>query len=341
MSGKSNPASSLSPRSELRQMYLGYQKSQLVYVAAKLGIADLLKGGPKSTQMLADATNLNPHILQRIMRGFVVYGLVTQDEDGRFGVTPLGECLQTEGESVIISVEEDYPAWGALLHTVQTGDVAFDHVFGMNIFEYYTQNPEAGAWFNRIMDSSGGRAVRAVVAAYDFSTIRRIIDIGGGYGRLMAAIVNANPHMSGVVFDMPFVVEGTREHLQAEGLANCCEVVAGDFFESVPLGGDAYILKWILHDWKDERCVVILRNCRRAMGQRGGKLLVVERVMPERLDPSQNQGVVLSDLAMMIRHGGHERTEAEFRDLFQRADFKLNQMISTESEFSIIEGTPV
>lgn len=291
MTDKSSPTNSSSLLGKLQQMRLGFQMSQLLYVAAKLGIADLLKDDSKSTQMLADATKVNPHTLHRIMRGFVICGLVTQDEDGRFGLTPLGECLQTEGggilhEFVISSMEEYYPAWGALLHTVQTGDVAFDYVFGMNIFEYYAQNPEARARFSRLM-ASGGRLVRAVVTAYDFSTIRRIIDIGGGYGRLTTAIVKANPHMSGVIFDIPSVVEGTREHLQAEGLADRCEVIDGDFFESVPVGGDAYILRRILHDWNDERCVAILRNCRRAMGQRGGKLLVVESVMPEQIDPSR------------------------------------------------------
>jgi SAM-dependent methyltransferase len=337
----STQVTAVPPPGALLQMVTGYWVSQAIYVAAKLGIADLLKDGPKSYDELAKATGTHKRSLYRLLRALASVGVFAEAEDGRFGLTPLGECLQTgiPGSVRALTInhgERLYRAWGELLHSVRTGEIAFNHIFGMDVWQYAAQSPESAAIFSEAMAELTTQVSTAVVTAYDFSRFSKIVDIGGGNGTLIISILQANPKMSGVLFDLPYVVENARKHLDATDLIGRCEVVAEDFFASVPGGGDAYILKNIIHDWDDERALKILQNCHRAMAE-NGKLLLVEGVIPPGNEPSFGK---LVDLNMLVMAGGCERTEAEYRTLFAAAGFKLTNVVPLPSpfSFSVIEG---
>jgi len=340
----STQATDVPPPVALLQLVTGYWVSQAIYVAAKLGIADLLKDGPKSSDELAQATGTHARSLYRLLRALASVGVFAEAEDGRFGLTPLGECLQTgipgsvRALTMMTSSEGWYRAWGDLLHSVRTGETAFNHVFGMDLWQYAAQNPEAAALVTEAMAEFTTQVSTAVVTAYDFSRFSKIVDVGGGNGTLLLSILQANPQMSGVLFDLPYVVEDARKHIAATDLTGRCEVVAGDFFASVPSGGDAYILKNIIHGWDDEHALKILQNCHRAMAE-NGKLLLVEGVIPPGNEPFRGK---LVDLHMLVIAGGGgcERTEAEYRALFAAAGFTLTNVVPLQSllGFSVIEG---
>ena len=230
--------------------------------------------------------------------------------------------------------EEWYSAWGGLLQSVRTGDTAFDQIFGMTLFEYTGANPEAAAVFNEAMADSTLMAARVVAGAYDFSQAETIVDVGGGTGAFLAGILRANPQSRGVLFDQPNVVAGSDGLLASAGVADRCDVVGGDFFETVPVGGDIYILSWIIHDWDDARSLTVLRNCRRAMGD-DARLLVIEQVVPPGNDPSLSK---LYDLHMLVLSGGRERSEDEYRDLLAASDLRLARVIPTGIPRSVIEA---
>lgn len=333
----------LPPDAALFQLIYGYLPSQLVYVAARLGIADHIHDSPKSSVELAPVLGANQQALQRVLRGLVNSGLLAEEEGGRFSLTPMGEYLRTDipgslRELAILNGGEFYPAWGALHHTLQTGETAFDHAFGTGFFHHLARNTESGTRFNNFMVSLTAQTAAAVLEAYDFAPFTRLVDVGGGYGAMLAAILKANSEMTGVLLDTAPIVEGAGRYLEAEGVADRCEIIAGDFFESVPGGGDAYVLSQVLHDWDDDRCVGILKNCRRAKPDHG-KLLVIEAVMPERVE--EPVAVVDSDLIMLVVTGGRERTEAEYRSLFTASGFRLERIIPTSSPMCVIEGAPV
>jgi hypothetical protein len=324
------------------QMLCGYRISSSIYVAAKLGIADLLKDGPKSSDELAKSAEVDPDALHRVLRALASLGVFAQVDQGRFALTPLGALLQRDvpdslWEAAILDGELRWPVYGELLYSVRTGRPAHDHVFSMGVFENLAQHPETVkllnlSWLRHGFASNLG-------ATYDFSGIRALVDVGGGRGQSMVLLLKANPMMRGIILDLPYVIDDARAFVESEGLAQRCEVVSGDFFASVPPGGDAYLLRWILHDWDDAHAVAILKNCRRATEGRG-KLLVLDRVVPERAE--QDPAVFLGDLEMLVfSPGGRERTEAEFRSLFGEAGFKLKDIIPTNWELSIVEGAPV
>jgi ubiquinone/menaquinone biosynthesis C-methylase UbiE len=328
-------------RAILMQMLTGYWTTQILYVAAKLGIADLLEHGPKTSAELAIATGSHAPSLYRLLRALANMRVFEEDEHGSFRLTPLGHCLvsSTPGSMrarAIIGGEELYRAWGDLLYSIQTGDSAIGHVFEMPFFQYLAQNEDASANFNTMMAGSAVQAAAAMIAAYDFSWARTIVDIGGGDGTLMAAILNAHPQARGILLDSPQVANSARKRLAAAGLSERCEVVVGDFFEAVPGGGDIYLLSWIIHDWDDERSVTILKNCHRAM-QPGGKLLILEEIVPGVNETSMSK---LYDLHMLVLLGvGRERTEAEYRKLLDEAGFSMSAIIPTTLPRSLIEGT--
>jgi SAM-dependent methyltransferase len=224
------------------------------------------------------------------------------------------------------------------LHSVQTGETAFDHLFGMELFPYLAQHPEEAAVFNAAMTAFSTQVATAVVAAYDFSPFGTIVDVGGGQGALLRAILQATPTARGVLFDLPQVVTGAKEPTEAMGLTERCTMVGGDCFASVPSGGDAYILSAVIHDWDDERSIAILHNCHRAMRPQG-KLLLVEAVVPARIDRSVlSQFSVRGDVNMLVHTGGRNRTEAEYRALFEAAGFQLTRIIPTQGAVKILEG---
>ena len=328
------------PQMALFQMATGFWTTQSIYVAARLGIADLLKDGPKTSEELARATNTNAFMLYRVLRALAGLGIFAEDEQKRFGLTPLAEPLQSGPNSframaIHLAENSSWKAWGNLLESVRTGETAFTLANGAEVFPYYAEHKESFEPFNEAMTNLSEAVIKAVVPAYDFSSIRKLVDVGGGHGALLSAILKANPSTRGVLFDLPTVVEGAKERLAAEGVSDRAEVLGGDFFDSVPTGGDAYVMKLIIHDWDEERARLILKNCHSAMVD-GGRLLLVETVVPEGNEPSFAK---MMDLQMLVMTGGRERTEAEYRDLFAAGGFKLTRVIPTESPMSIVEGT--
>ncbi len=337
------PENNTPPEMAMLQMTSGYWISQSIYAAAKLGIPDLLKDGPKSYEELASSTETNARSLYRVLRALAQVGVFAEKQEGTFALTPLSSCLRSDDPKsvralAILFGEEQYKAWGDILHSVRTGESSFEHLFGMPVFQYYAQNPEAEKTFNAAMTSGSDAEKAAVVQTYDFSTIHKLVDIGGGQGSFIASILKANPTLKGVLFDLPSVVEGAKDVLSAEGVAERCEIVGGSFYDSVPSGADAYILKHVLHDWDDDTSLTILKNCHRSI-QENGKLLVVEQIVPPGNEPALAK---FMDVNMMMLHpGGCERTEAEYQALFEAAGFKLTKVVPTRAMVSVIEAVRV
>ena len=222
------------------------------------------------------------------------------------------------------------------MHSVKTGEIAFDHFFGVDIWKYFQQNPEDAAVFNDSMSGVTAAVNEAITSLYDYSKFRKIVDVGGGHGGLITSILKQNPKLHGVLFDAAEVIEGARPKLEAAGLADRCETVAGDFFKSVPEGGDAYIMKWIIHDWDDARAITILRNCRKQIAP-NGRLILVDCVVPETDEPHFSKFI---DLNMLVMTGGKERTAKEFDDLLAAAGFRLLRVIPTDVPTGIVEAEP-
>jgi ubiquinone/menaquinone biosynthesis C-methylase UbiE len=337
------PNQAMPPQLAVLQMASGYWVSQSIYVAAKLGIADLLKDSPKSCDELATATGTHAPSLYRVLRALASLGVFAETQPNHFTLTPLAACLQSDVPDsirayVIMQGEEHYQAWGDLLHGVQTGGSPFEHIYGMNLFDYLAQNPESAKIFDESMTNLSVIESAAIAASYDFSSIQTLVDVAGGEGLLIASILKSNPTLKGVLFDRPYVIERAKRFLEAEGVLERCQLAAGNFFESVPEGGDAYILKHIIHDWDDERAIAILKQCHKVMPD-NGKVLVAEQVIPPGNEPFMGK---LLDLHMLVMTpGGRERTEAEYRALFEKAGFKLTRIVPTQDEVSIIEGIRV
>jgi hypothetical protein len=325
----------------MQELTNGYWLTQMIYVAAKLGIADLLHDGPKPIDRLAESTDTHAPSLHRLMRALAGVGVFSENEDGEFETTAMGRALASGSPGAlrsraILNGEAWYAAWGGLLHSVRTGETAFDHLTGMPFFEHLAGHPEAENVFNDAMRSSTESAARAVVDAYDFSQAGTVVDVGGGTGVFLARILQANPQASGVLFDRPNVVAAAGAVLTDAGVADRCDVVPGDFFEEVPGGGDVYILSWIIHDWDDERSIAILKNCRRVMGP-DSRLLLIEQLVPVGNEPSLSK---LYDIHMLVLSGGRERREDEFRALFGGAGLEHTRSIPTSVPRSIIEARP-
>ena len=328
---------------QMIQYITGFWMSRAVWVAAKLGLADLLQSGPKTVDELAQETDTHAPSLYRILRALTSAGIFKKEGDGRFALTPLSETLVTNAPGsvrwFIISElgQEHYPAWGNLMHSVKTGEIAFDNYFSADIWKYFSQHPEDAAVFNDSMSGMTAAANEAIMSVYDFSPFRKVIDVGGGHGGLITSILKQNPEATGVLFDAPPVIEGARPKLEANGVANRCEAVAGDFFKAVPEGGDVYVMKWIIHDWEDEKAITILKNCRRHI-QPNGRLIIVDCVVPENDEPDFSKTF---DLNMMVMTGGKERTAVEFEQLLAAAGFKLLRVIPTDVPTSIVEAQPI
>ena len=332
------------PHAELIRLVNGYQVSQAIHVAAALGIADLLGDGPRASDDLAAAAGVHALSLHRVLRALAAAGVFREEADRRFSLAPMGRCLCSDAEQPVgpyaafVGRPYQWAAWGDLLHGVRTGETAFRHVHGADPWEYRSRHPEEGAVFDRAMTALSRRVARAAVAACDFSRFRRVVDVGGGHGAMLAAVLAAHPAARGVLFDQPGVVAGAAAVLREAGVAERCEVVGGSFFEAVPGGGDAYLLKAVLHDRDDAEAGAILRNCRRAVAGPEGRLLVLERVVAP---PNEDPEAKFSDLNMMAVTGGRERTQEEFAALFAAAGFRLAAVVRTGTPVSVIEGTPV
>ncbi len=334
------PPPEQSPSATLRRLANGFQVSQAIYVAATLGIADELRAGPRSSADLAEATESHPGALHRLLRALASVDVLYEGADGRFSLTELGECLRSDapqpvgGWAALVGRPYFWAAWGALLHSVRTGENAMTHLSGADPWDYRAERPEESAIFDRAMTDLSRRTNAAVLEAHDFSRYGTVIDVGGGQGALLAAILAAHPAVRGILFDRPHVVEPAGGVLAAAGVADRCTIVAGDFFEAVPEGGDAYVLRAVLHDWEDPEALAILLSCRRAIPE-DGALLVVERELG---GPNENSEAKFSDLNMLVLPGGRERTVEDFAALFAGAGFELSGTTRTATAMSVIEA---
>ncbi len=319
--------------------------SQAIRVAAELRIPDLLAGGPKRSEELASAAGAHAPALRRLLRALTTIEIFREGDDGAFELSPMGELLRSDVNSSLRSWtifwgNHLWPVWGRLLDAVRTGQSGRTTETGGVDFDRLERNPEEAAVFNAAMTELTRLSARSVVEAYDFGGLTRIVDVGGGYGELLAVILAAHPGAQGVLFDLSHAIQAAAPHLQRAGVAERCELVTGNFFDSVPSGGDAYVLKSVIHDWDDERSRMILDNCRRAMGG-GARLLLVERIVPDRLEPSPtHQAVARSDLTMLVALGAKERTKAEFDALLNSAGFQLTRVLPAAAGFSVIEAIP-
>lgn len=323
----------------LQGLMSGYRVTQLLAVIARLGVPDQLAAGPRPAREVAEATGANPDALYRVLRGLAAIGVFTEVAPGVFGLTPLASLLRSDHPLsmraiIMYNALEPYEAWTDLEYSVRTGETAFERHFGMPHFAYMAQHPEDSALFNQTMSENSRRSNANVESAYDYGSATTIVDIGGGHGALLAAILRANPTVRGVLFDQPHVVEGALSTLEAAGVADRCERAGGDFFTSDYPAGDLYTLRQVIHDWDDERAVAILRGCARAMPAHG-RVLLIE--VPIGTGADSTTGIFL-DLQMLVMNGGRQRTEEEYRQLYAAAGLRLTRVIPTASDFALIEG---
>lgn len=328
------------PAAVLRRLVNGYQVTQAIHVAATLGIADLLAEGAKTSDELAQASGAHPEALYRVLRALAAVGVFQEGEGKAFALTPVGECLRSDGEESVAGwaafVGEPYywQAWGALSHSVRTGENAFRHVHGTDPWTWRAGNVEASAQFDRAMTSLSRQVLAAVLAVFDFGRFRTVVDVGGGNGAFLGSILAKYPAMRGVLFDQPHVVTGAGPVLENLGVADRCEAVGGSFFETAPSGGDAYVLKAVVHDWEDEDNLRILQTVRQAMAE-GAALLLVERELGHPNEMAQNK---FSDLNMLVAPGGRERTAEEYAALMARTGFRFVGVTPSASGTAVFEG---
>ncbi|WP_204008169.1 methyltransferase [Virgisporangium aurantiacum] len=327
----------------LARLVDGYLTTQLLYVAARLGVADVLASGPRTAEDVARAVGVDPGPLARVLRGLAAEDVLTEDDQGRFALTELGSLLRDGPGSLrgpaIVRGELYFRAAAGLLDCVLHGGTAFDHAYGTRFFTYLDEHPDTAAAFQDSMAWRAEREADHVVAAYDFAVVRRLVDVGGGRGVLLAAVLRAVPHVSAVLLDRAVVVDQARQRLSAAGLAGRCEFIAGDFFTSVPAGADTYLLSRVIHDWDDADAVRILAACRRAVTS-DGRLLLVDAVLPRRA--REQPAAIRMDLHMLMLLGARERTGAEFAALLSQAGWQLRQITATNTAdgLSVIEAVP-
>lgn len=339
-----NPEASaaIPPYAALFQMCISKWLSTAISVAAKLGIADSLENGPKTTKQMAEELNLHETALYRLLRALASAGIFYEGKDRLFSQTPVSEPLRTHAtpslRSAAMMLIDDWHDrnWAALDWVIETGRPASEKVFGTSLFEYLSQHPDRAVNFNGAMTNLSQGDAPAVVASYDFSRFESIVDVGGEVGALLAAILASAPKLRGALMDMPYVIEQARSGPLLASFAGRCEFVPGSFFDAVPEGADAYVMKHIIHDWDDDRAAKILFNCRQAM-RPGGKVLVIDRVVGP---PNQPDLAKFLDLEMMVNPGGLERSEPEWHRLFAISGLHLKRIIPTPAAQSILEATP-
>lgn len=323
----------------LMELTVGGWFTQAISVAAELGIADLLIEGPRTAEELAETTNTNSEAIYRVLRALASTDIFIEDVDGRFSLTPIAENLRSDIPNslrsfAIMAGAEFYQSWGNLLYSAKTGKEGFDKTYGKPFFQYMTEHPDRHAIYDKAMMIHGIAETEPMLDAYDFSAFETVMDVGGGNGLMLAAILNRNPAVKGILFDLSAVADRAKATISSQGLSDRCQIVGGDFFTSIP-SADVYVLRHIIHDWDDDDAASILSNCRKAMNPEG-RILVVETVIPPMNEPCFGKWLDL----MMLIVGGRERTEEQYRQLLQQAGLKLNRIISTAHEISIVEAVP-
>jgi hypothetical protein len=334
------PAEAAPPHVQLVQMAMGHWISRIVYVAADLGLADLLAAGPKSAEELGGATGTQAGPLYRLMRCLSNLGILTEGADRRFGLTPVGQALRTgapgAARSSILTMASDWwiQGMGELRYSLETGKPGFEHALGMPIFEWFTKHPDIASLFSETMIGIHGQEPAALASAYDFSDIETLVDVGGATGHLLATVLERFPSVGGVLYDLPHVVADAPPLLAARGMTDRVKIEAGSFFDHVPEGADAYLMSHIIHDWSEPQCLTILGNCRKAM-RKDGRVLLVEMVLPPGDEPHFGK---LLDIMMLVGPGGQERTEPEYAALLGKAGFRLKRVVPTASVVSVVEA---
>jgi SAM-dependent methyltransferase len=324
------------------QMITSLWVSQSVGAVARFGIADQIADQPKTGQEIAKAVGANADAILRLMRALASIGVFRQVEGGRFGLTPLGETLRSDvpgsvRDFAIAEVDQaHWQPWGRMHESIKTGRPVSKAALGMEVWEWYAQNPHDEIAFSSAMGNLAQMVAGDLPRLVDFSDVQRVVDVGGAHGVLLASILRANPKVRGILFDLPHVIETAKPVIKAQGLDGRCELVGGDFFKQIPDGADVHILKHIIHDWDDERASLILRNCHRAL-RPNGRIVLVEMIIPADNSPSPAQFI---DLNMLVLLGGRERSEAEYETLLRSAGFKTPRLIPTGSPFFIIEAEP-
>jgi O-methyltransferase domain/Dimerisation domain len=329
------------PRQEvLMHMVAGFWMSRAICLAAKLGLADLVKDGPKSSAELAQATSTHAPSLYRLLRMLASVGIFAEDDKANFSITPLAECIidapGSQRAAAMMFGEVHYRCWGELEYSVRTGKTAFEHIHGEPIFEFLSKNPDQAKIFDGAMAGVHAPEARAMVDAYDFSDVGTLVELGGGNGSAMTVILKRHPSLRAILYDLPGVIGRSKDNIAKAGLADRCQTIGGSFFDAVPPGGDAYLMRHVIHDWNDEQAVTILRNCRKGLAA-GARLLVVENVVPAGNEPSFTKQL---DVNMMVVLGGKERTEVEYRALYEAAGFRLTRVVPTAMNISVVEGKP-
>jgi hypothetical protein len=330
----------LSPRRAIVQITRQVLLARALAVAAELGIADLVSQEPKSPEDLAAVTGTHAEALHRLLRMLASHGVFAEDDRGRFQLTPMAAVLQTGSADSLrdylrfFSGDIAWNAYRELLHTVRTGEYGFAHAYGREFFPYLAAHPDVEALFSAGMAQATVRENAAIAGVYAFGQFARLVDVGGGSGGLLAAVLTAYPTVRGVLYDEPAVAANPAS-LQAAGVMERCEVVGGDFFQSVPAAGDAYVLKRVLHDWTDDQAIQILQRCREVMAREGRVLTIEGVIRPGNAPDPLKDTDVLVGLALS---GGRERTEAEFRRLYEQAGLQLTRVIPTPATVSIVEG---
>jgi O-methyltransferase domain/Dimerisation domain len=325
----------------LFQLLSGLFASQCLGVVANLGVADVLANGPLHADDIAKKVGAHTDYLARVLRALSSIGVFTQERDGRFALTPVADLLRTDHpqsqRDIALTMMSDWnwSTWGQLLYSVRTGENASLKALGMPMFDYLREHPESEKAYSGAMRSNSIWQSVAVADAYPFDTLNTVIDVGGAHGHLLATVLDKHKNVQGVLFDQPQVVSAAMESgaLAAPALRGRVSTVGGDFFESVPEGADGYLMKLVIHDWDDEKCIRILSNCKEAMAK-GARILVVENVLkgPNEPDPAK-----FLDVLMLLGPGGRERTEEDFRALFSKAGLKLNRVVPTASNVSVLE----
>ena len=325
---------------ELARLIDGFRVSQTIHACVELGIPDLLDDGERTADDLAEASGADPPTLYRLLRALASFGILHEQDGRRFSLTELGQPLRSDvpgslrGWVRLSGREHVWRSWGNLTNAVRDGENAFRSLHGTDVWEWRAAHPEESAIFDEAMMSLTGAGNAAVLAAYDFDRFGTVVDVAGGNGALLAALLAAHPQMRGILFDQEHVVSGAEPVLRAAGVFDRCEVVAGSFFSSIPEGGDAYVLKSIIHDWEDEESVAILRSCREAMGPEAAALVIERDLGP----PNENPMAKLSDLNMFVMPGGRERTLDEYAALLDRAGLRLAAAHPTTSGHLVIEA---
>jgi hypothetical protein len=329
----------------LFQFASGYVLSSALWVAAELGIADLLKNGPRPVAELAASTKTNEGALYRTLRLLAMVGIFAETEPRQFTLTPAAGLLRSDVPNSL----RDAVVWIAdpmhlqvaadLLHSVKTGQPTVEHVTGKPAFEHFADEPVEFDRFHRAMTTMSAMAIHAVLEVYDFSSFSTIVDVAGGHGYVICEILRKHPKVKGILFDLDDVVTGGEHRICQLALDGRCRTVAGDFFKSVPEGGDLYLMKNIIHDWAEERALAILRNCHAALqGKPNGRLVLLELVVPPGNVPHMSK---ILDIEMLYFPGGRERTEQEYAELFAKAGFRLTRVVPTKSPYSVIEAEVV